>query len=110
MVLICDLFIRQTLFSANNHDAVNIAETWQRLLKEPDVRKSITKLVHAEEWKRSLHDSHPVSSARAQTTANFDQEIALLQQELGKFVPVVGELRGNQQLLETAQKQSYAWF
>ena len=74
------------------------------------MRKSITKLVHAEEWKISLNDSHPASAARAQTMANFDQEIALLQRELGKVAPVVGELSGNQQLLETAQKQAYAWF
>ena len=74
------------------------------------MRKSITKLVHAEEWKRSLHDSHPASAARAQTMTNFDHEVALLQRELGKIVPVGGELSGNQQLHETAQKQEYAWF
>lgn len=50
---------------------------------QPEVRKCLTKLAHAEEWRESIKESHPESAARDDLLASFDTDTALLRKVLG---------------------------
>jgi hypothetical protein len=64
-------------------------------LKEPEVRKALTKLAFADEWATSLRESHPDSKARSLALDTFEAEVSLLRREIGKALPGFDAFEGS---------------
>ena len=48
----------------------------------PDVRHHLSKLLYAEEWAKSIEESHPVSEARAVTLAKHWEDVGKIKKVL----------------------------
>lgn len=58
-----------------------------RALKEPELKKALTKVAFTDEWAASLKESHPESEARTLALKTFKLEVSLLRREIGKILP-----------------------
>ena len=65
-------------------------------LKEPELRKALTKLAFADEWLASLKDSHPDTDARATALENFEKERHILLNAVAKVFPDTASLLGSE--------------
>ena len=74
----------------SGHDSLQQAS---QLLVRPDVRHHLSKLLYAEEWAKSIQESHPVSEARSATVANHWNDVSKIKEALqnvqNKLLPVM---------------------
>ena len=54
----------------------------RHLVLRPDVRHHLSKLLYAEEWAKSIEESHPVSEARAVTLAKHWEDVGKIKKVL----------------------------
>lgn len=92
--------------SAGDHSLQQAAQ----LLLRPDVRHHLSKILYAEDWARSIDESHPVSEARSVTLAKHWEDVAKLKSVLhvvhSKLLPVMQDRTKYAKLVG----ESYAWF
>lgn len=74
------------------------------MLKEPELRKALTKLAYADEWAKSLQDSHPDTEARAIALENFERERKILFEAVARVFPDTASL-----LAKTPTQHDLSW-
>lgn len=83
----------------------------QQLLSRPDVRHHLSKLLYADEWAKSIAESHPVSEAREVTLEKHWDDVAKLKAVLGnvqyKLLPIMQDRLLYNQTMGNAYA---AWF
>ncbi|KAG2445831.1 hypothetical protein HXX76_000435 [Chlamydomonas incerta] len=67
-----------------------------RFLMHPAVRQHVSKLAYAEEWARSLEESHGDSGSRAAMLEQHHKEVDIIRRSLAKYLPVVEQLTKGQ--------------
>ncbi|PNW74928.1 hypothetical protein CHLRE_12g504100v5 [Chlamydomonas reinhardtii] len=67
-----------------------------RFLLHPAVRQHVSKLVYAEEWARSLEESHGDSDTRGAMLEQHHKEVDIIRRSLAKYLPVVEKLAKGQ--------------
>ena len=65
-----------------------------RFLMQPHVRKHVARLVFAEEWERSIVESHPASPARDRAVEKHRSDVGLIQKALGRYLPALALAKG----------------
>lgn len=90
------------------HDSLQQAT---QLLRRPDVRHHLSKLLYANEWAQSIQESHPVSEARSATLAKHWDDVKKIKEALlnvqNKLLPIMQSRRLYDEV--TAGGQS-TWF
>lgn len=66
-------------------------DTW-RFLMQPAVRQHVLKLAYADEWRRSLVESHPPGAALDAVLAKHVAEVATIRQALAKYAAPLEQL------------------
>lgn len=83
----------------------------KQLLQRSDVRHHVSKLLYANEWAKSIEESHPMSEARTVTLAKHWEDVAKIKQALhgvhDKLLPV---LHNKQTYNEVMSGTQTAWF
>ena len=71
-------------------------------LREPEVRKALTKVAFANEWATSLRESHPDSEARNVALESFDAEVSFIRREIEAIF-------GGISSVESSRNERTAW-
>ncbi len=86
-------------------------EQAKQLVLRPDVRHHLSKLLYAEEWARSIEESHPVTEARDLTLAKHWEDVRKIQQVLhnvqNELMPM---LQSRQRYNKVMGPTHTAWF
>ena len=60
----------------------------------PDVRKHVCRLVYAEEWARSIEESHPEGQERDEVVQQHWHEVELIKRALSAYGATIEALTG----------------
>ena len=83
----------------------------KQLVVRPDVRHHLSKLLYAEEWAKSIEESHPVSEARAVTLAKHWEDVGKIQKVLHKVQSeLMPMMQSRQRYNEVMGHIHTAWF
>ena len=63
-------------------------------LMRPDVRKHVCRLVYAEEWARSIEESHPEGQERDEVVQQHWHEVELIKRALSAYGATIEALTG----------------
>lgn len=67
-------------------------EAAMQFLMQPPVRKHVVRLVYAEEWRRSLLESHPESASRDAALAEHEAEVATISRILSPYADIIAQM------------------
>uniref|UniRef100_A0A7R9VFV5 Uncharacterized protein n=1 Tax=Chlamydomonas euryale TaxID=1486919 RepID=A0A7R9VFV5_9CHLO len=73
-------------------DPLDHASTIKVLLLHPHVRKHVLKLVYADEWAKSIRESHVLGRQVDQAIAHHWREIDVVKRALRPFLPAVNAM------------------
>jgi len=83
----------------------------KQLVLRPDVRHHLSKLLYAEEWAKSIEESHPVSEARNVTLAKHWEDVGKIQKVLYKVQSeLMPMMQSRQRYDEVMGRTHTAWF
>lgn len=83
----------------------------KQLVLRPDVRHHLSKLLYAEEWAKSIEESHPVSAARNLTLAKHWEDVEKIQKVLHKVQSeLMHMMQSRQRYNEVMGHTHTAWF
>ncbi|KAL3160469.1 hypothetical protein ABBQ32_010786 [Trebouxia sp. C0010 RCD-2024] len=92
----------------SGHDSLQQAS---QLLLRPDVRHHLSKLIYAEEWAKSIQESHPVSEARSATLAKHWNDVNKIKEALHNVQNILLPVMQNRkQYDEVMAGKRTAWF
>uniref|UniRef100_A0A383WJL7 Fe2OG dioxygenase domain-containing protein n=1 Tax=Tetradesmus obliquus TaxID=3088 RepID=A0A383WJL7_TETOB len=89
-------------------DSGQPSEALWRFLMQPAVRQHVCKLAYADEWERSILESHPACEATEGALDKHRQEVAAISKALSKFQPGLGQLLSAAAVLDAASRASQA--
>ena len=65
----------------------------QAFLMSPDARKHVMRLIYAEEWARSIQESHPCSPERDEVVRQHWSEVGQIRRAFLPFLPAIEKLK-----------------
>lgn len=80
------------------------------LLRQAPVRRLIAQLCYADEWRSSLHQSHPPSLARQQLLDDFSRRLEVIGAALQPLAPFLQRLQdGDEGMLAEVRRMPVEW-
>eukprot|EP00877_Chromochloris_zofingiensis_P012138 jgi/Chrzof1/7178/Cz02g13280.t1 len=63
-----------------------------RFLMQPSIRQHVCRVVYADEWRRSIQQSHSASAARQAALEVFEHELDIIKTAMAKYMPYISRL------------------
>ena len=83
----------------------------RQLLLRPDVRHHLSKLLYADEWAKSIKESHPVSEALSVTLAKHWEDVSKIRDALQSVQTKLLPIMQDRQLYDKVMAgTATAWF
>ena len=82
----------------------------QTFLMSPEARKHVMRLVYAEEWAKSIQESHPCSPERDEVVRQHWNEVEQIRRAFLPFLPAIEKLKKIVEDKPQAQNIKIKWF